>query len=103
MGKHGKVLVNLAPVIATLEGLAEDVEEIQSSGLIFNEHGLRVPEDFPADFMVAARLAVDYMNGLPEDDPARKTIDVSRVNRGYELLRDGKVDLFYAGKEYSKC
>lgn len=103
MGKHGKVLVDLSPVIATLEGLAEDVEKIQESGLIFNEHGLRVPEDFPADFMEAARLAVDYLKGLPEDHPTLKAINVARVNKGYELLRDGKVDIFYAGKEYAQC
>ena len=93
--KTEKVEVDLTPVLATLEKLAIDSERIKKSGVRFNGQFLKIPKDFPVDFMGAAEAAVDYINRLPENDSDRKEFDVDKVNEGYRLLNSGEAQPFY--------
>jgi hypothetical protein len=93
--KTEKIKVDLVPVLATLETLAENTERIKQSGIHFSGHHLMVPGDFPVDFMQAAKSASEYVAGLPKDDPAREVIDHSKVSEGYRLLNSGEITVVY--------
>ena len=100
-GQTEQVKVNLVPVLATLEKLADDRRVITKAGGHFNGHCLRIPENFPVDFMDTARSAAKYAAGLPKDHPHREFINPSKVCEGYDLLESGEVTIFYAGKSES--
>ena len=63
--RQEKVEIDLAPVIATLEGLVDDFEKSSQCNIV--HHGLIVPRDFPVDFIDAAAAAVRYAQNLSID------------------------------------
>ena len=93
-----RVNVNLSSVMATLERLARISEQ---PGGLEDGHVVSLPSNYPADFVDAARVAIETLNLLPRDHEVRTQFDVGKVNEGYQLLRSGTVSVVYNGDSES--
>ncbi|MFC1723186.1 hypothetical protein ACFL0V_03530 [Nanoarchaeota archaeon] len=85
---QGEAYVDMCEVYSALVGVAMD-HATQAEGAEI----LRVRSDFPCRFLEAAECAVGLEETLRVDHPARGRIDWDGARRGYELLRDGDVQV----------
>ncbi|MBR9677447.1 hypothetical protein GOV04_04860 [Candidatus Woesearchaeota archaeon] len=97
-----KVGINIIPVIYHLQGLAEDIQAIKDAGLDnIQGHFVKIPKDFPADYIDVARSAVLFLyNPQNSTNPIHDIADRQMVRRAYMHLKTGKTELFPIAESY---
>lgn len=100
--KMTQVRLNLEPVIATLEHFAMNHRRIEETRLedgrpCIDDHFLMLPSNFPVDFAVAAKSAVESYEQYAAEYPKDLPYDLELVREGYRLIESGTCNYYTIG------